>query len=83
MWRSCHSGYEFDRRRYFSTAEGYLYSVVYTVFGLNRDGDTTTDYENDMDLAVAREWSRTSSAYRTFLTKNAAGGGGGNFLMLF
>lgn len=60
------------------TAEGYLYSVVYTVFGLNRDGDTTTDYENDMDLAVAREWSRTSSAYRTFLTKNAAGGGGGN-----
>lgn len=60
------------------TAEGYLYSIVYTVFGLNRDGDTTTDYENDMDLAVSREWSRTSSAYRTFMTKYAAGGGGGN-----
>jgi hypothetical protein len=60
------------------TAEGYLYSVVYTVFGLNRDGDTTTDYENDMDLAVSREWSRTSSSYRTFLARNAAAGGGGN-----
>lgn len=60
------------------TAEGYLYSVIYTVFGLNRDGDTTTDYENDMDLAVSREWSRTSSAYRTFMAKQSAGGGSGN-----
>ena len=60
------------------TAEGYLYSVIYTVFGLNRDGDTTTDYENDMDLAVAREYTRTSSTYRTFMARSISSGSSGN-----
>lgn len=56
-------------------AEAYFYATFNIVANVTRQGKTLSNFEQNSDLAVIREYMRTSSLARLYMTDTAAGAG--------